>query len=174
MSNTEIKYDKFWIDFKNYCKAEGYNFKFGTTGKPYSRKISTGFKPAHITVRGNSDDNYWMCKIRFGQGSGKAGYEETEFLNYLENFKSEIEFKIRQAPQFGLSIKIEWIYMKKSKNGTDKKIKPMMDLSCNVPDIFDGDRDKYFNWLAHNADLYLRVFKEYYDKYKDDKEKQTL
>ncbi len=184
MSDTEIKYDIFWSGFKAHPMTKKYNLKVIESYEDNSifktgdnaRKVLTPcnpdyiFLPDYITVRGNSKGkNYIMCKIRFAQEISSTEDEEMDFWNYLEKCKKEVVSSIQGNPKGLYKGEIEW------DGANEGKAKPMINLLMYVRDVFDMDERKYyFNWLAHNADLYLRVFKEYYDKYKDDKEKQTL
>ncbi len=168
MSDAKIQYDEFWKEFEAHPLTKYFGLKIIDKKKDSSkqksgsntRKISTLFNPDYITVRGNSQkDNYIMCKIRFGQAVSLAKDEEMDFWNYLEKCKKEVVSSIQGNPTGLYKGEIEW-------DGTNEgEAKPMINLLMYVRDIFDMDERKYyFNWLAHNADLYLRVFKEYYDK----------
>ncbi len=168
-SETDKKHNTFWSKFKEHCdeSEQKYNFRIGPTGMPYSRKIYTDFKkPAHITVRGNSDDNYIRCQIRFSEDSNNNINRSEELLlfYFLDKRIEEVKHELQGGSKSLYNGNLEWGKTKADGENTT------IHLSLYVKDIFDsGEREYYFNWLAHNAKQFLKTFGEYYKEFKEEK-----
>ena len=178
MSNKEKMYDEFWSKFKAHPMTKKYNLKVIESYEDNSRlktddnarKILTPcdpdyiFHPDYITVRGNSKGkNYIMCQIRFSKDpkNNIDRGEELLFFDFLDKRIEEVKSELQGGSKSLYNGVLDWRKTKEEGENTT------IHLSLYVKDIFDsGEREYYFNWLAHNAEQFLKTFGRYYKEFK--------
>ncbi len=184
MSKAEQKHKEFWSEFEVYAKERNIDFDLSRRADPrkwHSYIILTPFNPSYFTVRGNSKGkNYIRCQIRFGleqnynRETNIAKEEELAFMKHLEKYQPEVESKLEGEAKPPLGGEVQWRYTRTLKDGTEEQIEPTIDSSYYMDNMFDeAERDKYFKWLAHNAELFLETFGGHYENFNPRKNKPT-
>lgn len=128
----------FWKGFDKLAKDR---FTIKATVASSSKRVITGLKPPHFTVRSDArreGEHYIRCQVRFDQ----KDIRQKEFQVF---FNEEVQKRKLKAGNVEI------------KDNTTI-------LSMTTANLYDESKwDEYYKWLLEVADLFMEIFNDYYN-----------